>query len=102
MKIVEGLNSVLTDDVNLVAGIADLGVYVSMIEINIDVKNAKDQESVNMERINHTAKIALDHRSVNIKNRSIIAKSVKRSKYKDIYRCHYLKSVRHNFTLTFS
>ena len=42
MKSVEGLNSVLTVDVNLVAGIADLGVYVSMIEINIDVKNAKD------------------------------------------------------------
>ena len=102
MKSVEGLNSVLTVDVNLVAGIADLGIYVSMIEINIDVKNAKDQESVNMERINHTAKIALDHRSVNIKNRSIIAKSVKRSKYKDIYRCYQKKSVRHNFKLTFS
>ena len=102
MKSVEGLNSVLTVDVNLVAGIVDLGIYVSMIEINIDVKNAKDQESVNMERINRTAKIALDHRSVNIKNKSIIAKSVKRLKYKDIYRCYQQKSVRHNFTLTFS
>ena len=89
----EGLNSVLTVDVNSVAGIADLGLYVSMIEINIDVKNAKDQESVNMEKINHTVKIVMDHRYVNIKNKSIIAKSVKRSKYKDIYRCHQQKSV---------
>ena len=73
----EGLNSVHTADVNLVAEIADLGLYVSMIEINIDVENVKDQESVNMERINHTVKIVEVHRSVNIKKQKYHCKECK-------------------------